>query len=119
MHTEYSNNEKVQQFLIDLLDTAPDQAELLLELRKIVFDQHPNVAERMMYGGIMFSLRENDMSGLFVYKNHISLEFSDGHLLNDPNKILEGKGKYRRHLKLSQNQDILDKNPTFFLAQIQ
>ncbi len=44
----------------------------------------------------MFSLDE-DFGGLFVRKRHISFEFGKGFLMDDPNKILEGKGKYRRH----------------------
>ncbi len=37
--------------------------------------------------------------------------------MEDPNSILEGKGKYRRHLKLLKKEDILSKEVSFFVKQ--
>jgi len=70
--------------------------QILEELRKIVIENYPKVEERMMYGGIMFSLAD-EFGEVFVYKNHISFEFSYGYKFKDPEKLLEGSGKYRRH----------------------
>ena len=58
-----------------------------------------------MYGGIIFSLAD-DFGGIFVYKNHVSFEFSYGYKLDDPSKLLEGNGKYRRHLKIKSIEDL-------------
>jgi len=65
----------------------------------------------------MFSLEE-DFGGLFVYKSHISFEFSMGVNMKDPKHELEGKGKFRRHLKIKSLQDIKDKNVQFYVNQI-
>jgi len=81
------------------------------------FALYPTMSERMMYGGIMFSL-EKDVSGIFSYKKHVALEFSDGNLLNDPDNILKGSGKLRRHLKLKSIDDIKKKNVQFFVGQL-
>ncbi len=70
-----------------------------------------------MYGGIMFSL-DGDLGGLFVRKNHISFEFTEGFLMNDPKGMLEGKGKYRRHLKIRTLADIANKDVEFFVKQL-
>jgi len=111
-----SKNEKVQKFLDEIMTFVPEKFEMLTNLRQIVFSNYPKVDERIMYGGIMFSL-EDDFGGLFVRKNHISFEFSFGVEMNDPEKILEGAGKYRRHLKIRKLADIKDKEVDFFVKQ--
>ena len=98
-----------------MLDNAK---HLILEgIRKIFFEQYPKVEEHMMYGGILFKLDE-DVAGVFVYKNHVSLEFSYGFKFEDPNNMLEGGGKYRRHLKLNSVDDLQLKNLDYFVKQI-
>ena len=42
----------------------------------------------------------------FVYKTHVTIEFATGYLLSDPKNILEGTGKFRRHLKFKKEKDI-------------
>ena len=111
-----SDNPAVQEFMesIKLLDDT--KYEILQSLRDIVFTNFPGVEERMMYGGIMFS-EKADFSGIFMYKNHVSMEFNDGFKFSDPDRVLEGKGKYRRHIKFKSPEDIEAKNPGFFLRQ--
>jgi len=46
------------------------------------------------------------------------LEFSNGYLFDDPKSLLEGKGKYRRHLKLRSLDDIETKKVDYFMKQI-
>jgi hypothetical protein len=89
----------------------------LQALRELVFSIHPTTTERIMYGGIMFTWQD-DWWGIFPYKNHISFEFSHGTDLSNPDKLLEGNGKYRRHLKISSMEDNTDKQVTFFVKQI-
>ncbi|MCZ6594539.1 MAG: DUF1801 domain-containing protein [Bacteroidetes bacterium] len=113
-----SNDIKTQNFIdhIKVLDSTKHQ--ILERLRAMVFDNHPKVRERMMYGGIIFSLTD-DFGGVFVYKNHVSFEFGYGYKLSDPEKLLEGGGKYRRHLKIRSMDDIEMKKFDFFIKQIQ
>jgi len=111
-----SKNEQVQKFLDEIMTFVPEKFEILKNLRQIVFSNYPEVQERIIYGGIMFSL-EDDLGGLFVRKNHISFEFCFGVDMNDPDRILEGAGKYRRHLKIRSLADIKDKQVDFFVKQ--
>ncbi|PID66887.1 MAG: hypothetical protein CR975_00750 [Gammaproteobacteria bacterium] len=111
-----SADTKVQQLLDDLMLSDGDKYALLQLLRQVVMKCCPAVAERVMYGGIMFSLAK-DFGGLFVYKKHISFEFTQGYRLQDPNAWLEGKGKFRRHLKLVSNGDIERKQVAYFVEQ--
>ncbi len=112
-----SNNEKVQSFLEGIMMSDVEKYNSLLEMRKIVFQIHPKTDERIMYGGIMFSLNAEDYSGLFVRKNHISFEFSNGYRMKDPDQFLEGSGKFRRHLKIKTHTDIKNKDVAFFVKQ--
>ncbi len=111
-----SKNEKVTQFLIEVQEVSPEKYQILNALRKIIFDINTNTEERMMYGGIMFSSGE-DFGGIFASKNHISFEFSQGYKMNDPQKLLEGAGKFRRHLKIKNIEDIEAKQVNFFVKQ--
>ena len=112
-----SKNEKVQIFFEGILMSDTEKHNSLLEIRKIVFHIHTNAVERIMYGGIMFSLNAKDFSGLFVRGSHISLEFSNGYKMKDPNQFLEGNGKFRRHLKIKTYADIKNIDVTFFVKQ--
>lgn len=112
-----SKNEKVKGFLSDLSITDPEKFETLSEMRETVFAIYPNTDEQMMYGGIMFVLQEEHYSGLFVRKNHISFEFGNGFSMDDPDKILEGSGKFRRHLKIRSKDEVIDKRVEFFVKQ--
>ncbi len=95
--------------------------QITVEIDEIVEDVCPGAGRRPMYGGIVFEKeagKHNTMvCGHFVYKQHVSLEFSRGAELNDPDGILEGKGKYRRHIKLYDPADILAKDVRSFVDQ--
>lgn len=112
-----SRNKKVQDFLDEILIIDNEKHIILNAMREIIFDNYQTTNERMMYGGIMFSIDNDDFGGLFVRKNHISFEFIKGFLMKDPNKFLEGNGKYRRHLKIKSIDDIQNKNVEYFLKQ--
>ena len=111
-----SKDERVLKFLEEIMLFNDEQFNILQKLRKIVFNIYPKTDERMMYGGIMFSLKE-DFGGVFVRKNHISFEFGKGFTMNDPDKLLEGTGKFRRHFKIKSLSDVRDKNVEYFVRQ--
>ena len=111
-----SKNEQVQKFLEEIMMFDNEKFNILQELRKIVFKNYKKTSERMMYGGIMFSIEEG-FGGIFVRKNHVSFEFVNGFAMNDPNKLLEGTGEFRRHLKIKSLSDIKDKKVDFFVKQ--
>ncbi|HIQ38153.1 MAG TPA: DUF1801 domain-containing protein [Desulfocapsa sulfexigens] len=113
-----SQDKKVQGLINDIEMYDSDKYQLLMNLRDLAFHHHPKTQERVMYGGIMFSL-VNDYGGIFVRKNHISFEFTSGNEFQDPEKLLEGKGKFRRHLKLRSLEDIENKKVSYYIQQIQ
>lgn len=110
-------NQEVQTFLEATQIMSPDKYESMIEIREIFHQHHPAAEEKIMYGGLTFFLNNELFGGIFINKNHISIEFSNGHLMNDPNKYLEGKGKYRRHLKIHQRVDIETKEVSNYIKQ--
>ena len=113
---DISKNEQVRSFLEEIMIFNDKQYKILQKLREIVFEVYPKTNERIMYGGIMFSL-DDDFGGIFVRKIHISFEFGNGFAMDDPDKLLEGAGKFRRHLKIKSLSDIDDKRVPFFVKQ--
>ncbi|BAX78739.1 DUF1801 domain-containing protein [Labilibaculum antarcticum] len=109
---------EVQVFIEKLGNTDSVKHQIIEASRRLVFENYPNAAERMMYGGILFSLEE-DFGGVFAYKNHVSFEFSIGYQFNDPEKLLEGNGKYRRHVKIRCLDEVKTKKLDFFVKQAQ
>lgn len=112
-----SKNNEVQEFLDGVSMSDSDKFNSLMETRKLVFETYPTLSEKIMYGGIMFTFNKEDFCGLFVRKNHISFEFSNGYKMNDPKHFLEGKGKFRRHLKIRSQYDIKNKTVALFVKQ--
>jgi len=112
-----TTNDEVQKFLNEIMMVDAEKSDTLMEVREIIFNYFPKTYERIMYGGIVFFLNDEMFSGLFLNKKHITLEFSRGYLMEDPNRVLEGKGKYRRHLKILTKDDILSKGVSFFVKQ--
>jgi hypothetical protein len=84
--------------------------QITQEIDEIIREVCPGAGRRSMYGGIVFELEAGNpktmICGHFTYKNHVSLEFGKGYELQDPKHVLEGKGKYRRHIKLTSQSDI-------------
>jgi len=112
-----SKDAGVQKFLTELKAFDSDRYKIVTQARALVFAAYPAVSERIMYGGIMFTL-EKDIGGLFVSKNHVSFEFSNGAAFKDPEGLLEGVGKFRRHLKLKNSTDVKAKEVAFFVGQV-
>ena len=73
------------------------------------------------YGGeVLAHDPENDkkfVGGIFIYKDHVSLEFSQGASFDDPDGLLEGKGKKRRYLKFTAVDDVEAKGALCFLKR--
>ena len=111
-----SINNQIQELIGDIEMFDRDKYDILMKLRGIVFSHNHGIQERVMYGGIMFSL-ESDFGGLFVRKNHVSFEFGFGVHFKDPDGVLEGTGKLCRHLKLRSLKDIETKNVAYFVEQ--
>lgn len=97
---------------IRLLDQT--RFELVQSLREVILDLAPSISEEVKYGGILFAA-ERPFCGVFSYAKHVSLEFGAGASLPDKFKVLEGEGKFRRHIKLFSAEDIRGKHVREYL----
>ncbi|VAX02403.1 hypothetical protein MNBD_GAMMA20-1750 [hydrothermal vent metagenome] len=112
----FSNNDKVDSFLNDIQFQSPEMFEILMSIRTIFHDTNLGLVEDIKYGGLVFTLSNTLIGGIFVYAKHISIEFSFGAELPDPDKILEGKGKKRRHIKIHVMEDVEKKKVKNFVG---
>lgn len=112
-----SDRVEVQKFWDKIKMVDAEKSDVLIEMRQIILDLFPNADEKIMYGGIVFFFDDVMFSGLFLNKNHVTLEFSKGFLMKDPHDFLEGRGKYRRHLKIRKMEDIVNNDVRFFVLQ--
>lgn len=107
---------KIEQWLQDVYDKDSEQGDIAAALRTIILETAPDCDEEIKYGGIVFNRNAVLITGIFLRKAHISLEFSFGATFEDSNKILEGNGKYRRHIKLRNVNEIESKNVSSFIS---
>ena len=105
-----------EDFFNDLGLADPEKHQIALTLRKEIKRLAKTSEERVMYGGVLYYL-EDSFCGIFSYKNHITLEFSKGYRFEDEAGVLEGSGKFRRHIKFKHLSDIRDKRPAVYLEQ--
>ncbi len=111
------NNQRIKKLLQDFNYVNPELGKIIGSLRKTVLSIAPDSVEKVMYGGIIFTIPNRMFCGLFLRKNHVSVEFDLGYLLKDTEKYLEGSGKYRRHLKIFNKKDIEIKKTEGFISQ--
>ncbi len=105
MHTEKPTDERVAALLDDLRLSNPAMHAVALALRAAVRAVHPRMEEGVKYGGILFAAPAA-FCGIFVYREHVSLEFGMGCDLDDASGRLEGGGKFRRHIKTRDDADL-------------
>lgn len=96
-------------------------SEITRAVENLVAQIAPTAVRRKMYGGIVFESEPGNpqtrFGGYFVYAKHVGVEFSKGALFQDPDGLLQGKGKLRRHIKLTTVDDIENKRLAGFIEQ--
>lgn len=110
-------DKKIETFLADMKKNAKEQFLIVEKIRKIYDASHTKLTEKFIYGGIGVYLGDKLISGIWIYTKHVSVVFSDGYKLQDTEKMLEGGGKYRRHLKIFCESDIKEKKVKEFIEK--
>ena len=87
-------DDQIKNFIEDVLFIDEEKGKILISLRKAIIKISPDAQEKIMYGGLVFNVNEQLICGIFIRKKHISLEFSLGMMMSDPDKYLEGNGKF-------------------------
>ena len=112
-----SSNEKVNDFLTDIRASFPNKAAIVEAIRALFLESNIEVEEDIKYCGIVFTISTTLIGGIYLYKEHISIEFSQGVNFSDPKGFLEGKGKLRRHLKITGKRDLNNKEIRHYIDQ--
>ncbi len=80
------------------------------ELEAFIQQTIPDATTVSKYGGTLFTLKaeekEGQFCGVFIYKQHVQISFSQGALLDDPKQLLAGSGKLRRHMNFKSMTDV-------------
>lgn len=108
-------NQRIESLLQDWRMLSESNHAIAAALRELILSIDKDVSEVVKYGGILFS-GTSPFCGVFAYAKHVSLEFSHGASLPDTFQVLEGQGKFRRHIKLVEMGDIHGKQVSHYVA---
>ena len=90
--------------------TDAEKENLINLLDSLVMAAVPRASKVTKYGGKLYTLKpdekEGQFCGVFAYKAHVQLSFAQGASLDDPDGLLEGGGKFRRHLTYRCMDDV-------------
>lgn len=79
-------------------------------LDTLIRETVPDAIAVAKYGGTLYTRRpdekEGQFCGVFPYARHVQLSFSHGASLDDPGDILDGGGKYRRHVNFAAAEHV-------------
>jgi len=106
----------VEQLVNDIRLMDSGLHEIVQGVRRIVKLEAPDATEIVKYGGIMFQTQA-PFCGVFSYQRHVSLEFGRGSQLEDAHGVLEGDGKFRRHIKLNTPADLAGRHVAYYVKQ--
>lgn len=97
------------------------ETEITNKVNELILTLCPDAGFTSKYGGTLIESTAGDatsaIGGLFFFAKHASFEFSKGAELDDPQNHLEGKGKFRRHLKFTTASDVDTKQLEVYLRQ--
>lgn len=107
---------QADRLLEDLCLVAPILHDTVQAVRTLVMRLAPGATETVKYGGLLFQA-PGPFCGVFAYRQHVSLEFSQGHALRDVDGVLQGTGRLRRHIKLATPADVEAPHVADFIRQ--
>ncbi len=79
-------------------------------LDQIIKRAVPKASTVSKYGGVLYTLKpdekEGQFCGVFCYTRHVQLAISNIPKLKDPDGVLQGTGKTRRHINFHSPDEI-------------
>ena len=105
----------VEAVLAEIRLLGEEQFQIVEAVRTLMKKSVRPLSEEVKYGGILFASGPH-FGGVFAYKEHVSVEFGHGAAIKDPDGVLEGGGKNRRHIKLECVSDISTKKLDKYLS---
>lgn len=81
-------------------DQAPPTRAILRALRKLVREEAPGLEESVKWGNGCWLAKEGPIAFAHVEPDHVQFGFFLGAKLADEDGLLEGKGRFVRHVKV-------------------
>ncbi len=72
------DNMSIEKLLADFDLMNPELAPVIRTLREMVLEIAPDAEEKVMYGGLIYQIPGRIFCGLFMRKQHVSVEFDRG-----------------------------------------
>lgn len=108
MNVRKTISEDLEDFLSNY---APDVRNLALALRERIFDIEPRVKEQIDIKASLLGYGYADtykhiICVVILYSEYVNLGFPRGVDMPDPEGLLQGTGKYARHMKIGALADV-------------
>lgn len=87
-------------------DQSPKNRSIILKLRAFVKRVAPVLQESVKWGNGCWVIGKAPVAYVYSAADYVQFGFFRGSGLKDPQRILEGKGQYVRHIKVRKASDI-------------
>src|SRR5262249_50087850 len=88
-----------------LADQSPRNQGIIRALRKFVKQVAPQLQESVKWGKVCWVKGKVPVAYVYSARDHVQFGFFRGATLRDPEGLLQGEGKFVRHIKLSRQAD--------------
>lgn len=100
-----------------LAEQTSENQIIIRELRKLVKRVTPSLVETVKWGNGCWMKERQNLAYVYSATDHVQFGFFGGAVLKDPKALLEGSGKYLRHVKVRTPADIDEIAFATFLRQ--
>jgi len=98
-------------------DQGPKSRAIIRALRKFVARAAPQLEESVKWGNGCWLKGDDPVCYVYSAPDHVQFGFFAGSALDDPKGLLEGAGKYVRHIKLRGAADLDERAVRAILRQ--
>ena len=89
-----------------LEDQGAKNQAIIKALRRFVKRTAPGLTESVKWGNGCWVGRKNPVAYVYSDRGHVQFGFFNGAALKDPKGLLQGSGKYVRHVKIRKPAEI-------------
>ncbi len=108
---------KYETFNLWYKEQDSSKKRIIQRLRKVVETEAPSLIETSKWGNGCWLKGNLPLIFIYVAEDHLQFGFFGGSLLNDSKKVLQGKGKFVRHIRIESSKDIDKKLITSFIRK--
>jgi len=98
-------------------DQKPRNKRIIQALRKFVKSKEPRLSETVKWGNGCWVGTSGPVAYVYAAPEFVQFGFFRGATLKDPKGLLEGEGKYVRHVKVRKTSEIDERAFTALLKQ--